>query len=299
MDKRTGWIYGLYDSENPTRVRYVGKTVSRLGVAGRVYQHKWAATKRALRVPSADWIRKIGPDRLSFLVLEEPPCREVDAREVHWIQEFRNRGMADLNILDGGDGVDAGYFSGEGNPKSALTWEIVRELRHRASKEYVSTTEEAVKYGVTPAALSKVLRNYSWYDPEYDPQGRKGVEFANSRPDRSGLVWRTVSDTEVEEMRRLYLTGRTIEEVMQSTGRPSTTVRRCLFEKYGSEESRRACVEARGPVQVRKPPVSASKRRDAVQRYHAGEGQAVLAKEFGVTQSAISYWVSRDKMETP
>src|SRR6478609_7048434 len=102
MENRIGWIYGLFDIEAPERIRYAGKTISRRGVADRVYHHVWGAKKLKVSVPSAYWIRKIGPGRVGYVVLEEVTSDKIDEAEIRWIRDLRSRGFADLNITEGG-----------------------------------------------------------------------------------------------------------------------------------------------------------------------------------------------------
>ena len=291
MDTRQGWIYGLFNTEDPGKIRYVGQTRSRRGVSDRLYHHIYDAISLQRPYPVQRWIRKRGRDSISVIVLEEVSVPELDDREIHWITHYRALGQADLNLLSGGTGMPSDAMSGECNPKATLTWDIVRSLRVEAQSKYVSPRQVAALYGMTSAAISKVLLNQSWFDPEYDPSLRVGHEKAETP------LWRALTDAEVEDVRQRYLSGVPITEIVRIYGVPRTTVTRCLFDLYGSEESRQACVVKRGPVRPRPPKISDSQKREAVSRYRAGESQGSIARDLGVTQGAISGWVTSGKLE--
>lgn len=297
MTERIGWIYGLFDTEEPNRIRYGGKTLSRRGVADRIYHHIWGARKLNKPIPSAHWIRKIGGDRVGYVILEETTSDLIDEAEIRWIAELRSRGMADLNVTSGGDGQTSEQVSGEKNPRSKLTWDIVRSLREAAATDYVSTSEIARAYGLTPAAVSKILRNANWYDPQYNPKARLTVSDTNQNAEEDELVWRTLTDSKVEELRHLYLSGVSVSEIVTLTSKPSTSVHRALFHKYGSEESRLACVAKRGPVRKMTKNTPDEVKASIVQRYRAGESQASLSRELGVSQATISLWVRHDRLK--
>lgn len=297
MEDRKAWIYALYDIENPSRLRYVGQTISRKGVADRVYHHKWAAQKLGRKYPSSCWIRKIGPERVGYLVLEETSRGEADRLEKRWIRELRSRGMADLNIMDGGLGAQDGKFAGDANPRARLNWDLVRSIREDAQGRYVSTHELSEKYGITPASFSKILRNATWYDPDYDPSKRQLIADANSSEDFGALVWRTVTDAQVEHMRALFLSGKNLTQISKLTGQPTTSVRRCIFDRYGSERTRLACIEKAPKRKPIPPKTSDDFKRAIVARYFAGESQGSLSKEIGVSQGTISNWVHDDRLK--
>lgn len=297
MKERIGWIYGLFDIEEPNRIRYGGKTLSRRGVADRVYHHLWGARKLNRPIPSAHWIRKIGKDRVGYVILEETTADLIDEAEIRWIAELRSRGMADLNVTDGGDGQTSEQVSGEKNPRAKLTWDTIRSIRETATTNYVSTSQIARTYELTPASVSKILRNANWYDPQYNPNTRLTVSDTNQSAEEEELVWRTLTDTKVEELRELYLSGVSVSEIVTLTGKPSTSVHRALFHKYGSEESRLACIAKRGSARKMTKNTPDEVKAAIVQRYRAGESQASLSRELGVSQPTISLWVHHDRLK--
>lgn len=282
-----GWVYGLFDKEEgEDRIRYVGQTRGR-DVRQRLYGHlHQARSDTPSSRPVISWIRSIGEDRVGHVILSQVPTQDLDKEEVWWIYDYRSRGLADLNVLDGGQGFSSNHTAGEKNSKARLTWELVRDLRSRAIREYVSVQETARKVGITPAALSKVLCNQTWYDPDYDPEQRISIKHHNENS--ADPVWRAVGNEVVEEMRGKYLSGTSVNRISVEYGIPKTTVFRCLFESYGSEETRRACCSKRGkPRDVRRR-IHESEREEILRLLSEGLLQRQVAERFGVSQTRIS-----------
>lgn len=289
-DSRVAWVYGLKE-KGSDKIRYVGKTVSRRGVKDRVYHHKWGAENRFKGVPSQRWIRKIGSDRVEFEILEETTEELAGVLERQWIRTLKLRGEADLNITEGGDGRTSRETSGELNPRSVFTWSQVRELRERAKKEYVCSEREARKMGVTRSAVDKILRNTSWVDPDYNPGDRITYRTLNEDPLSRETVYRRFSNKEVEDIRKKYLEGYTVDELAQEFETGGTTVRRILFEKYGSEESRNRCraereSRVRGKIPKENLPLILKLHRE-------GATYAEIARRFGVTPPTAKRYVER------
>jgi hypothetical protein len=282
-----GFIYGLFDSRDPDRIRYVGQTRNRLGVKDRVYHHRWDSANR-VSSPVRRWILEIGQEHLKYRILSCVPKDILDHEEVWHISERRSLGQADLNMLDGGQGFSDGGFPGGENGNSRLTEEIVRDLRTRAPREYVSTAKEAKRLGVTPSTISKVLKNRSWFDPGYDPEARVSVQDHNSRSS-GDLVWRSHSDSEIEDLRSRFLSGETLTEISRDTGTPVASVSRFLFHEYASETTRRECIRVR-TAKGRKPPrvLSGDDETEIRRLYATGTfTQKGLAILFEVPQSRV------------
>lgn len=287
----TGYIYGLYDTSDPSRIRYVGQT--RQALQDRIYGHLWgAASGRTLGYPSGCWILSIGADRLGVRVLEEPPLADLNKSESHWIREFKALGEADLNVAEGG-GVPEGHARGEHNPRARLTWDQVRFVRGLAVSRYVDRAQMARELGVTPAAVSKILLNKSWRDTSYDPSDLITVE---ERQRGEEPAWRTLSDSEVERARAIYLETGSVSTVRRVFNLSRTTAGRILFERYGSSESREKCVALRGPVT---PPrrLTPEERSEVLSLAQAGGmRQSEIASQFGISQSAVSHILKEGKL---
>lgn len=231
-------IYGLYDLREPERTRYVGKSSGRRGVKDRIYHHKWLSRKETSILPSSRWIRKIGEENLGYRILRTSTKYTLDVDEIQTIAHYRRAGQADLNILEGGGGRSAESLLGDLNPNATATWETVRYLRERASREYVSTVEAGKYLGINSAAASKVLRNATWVDDDYDPNLRVRAPEGSS-------PWRSTPDKDVEGMRLDYLSGMKLSEVSRKWGRPLSTINRLVLQKHGSAESLKLCLEER------------------------------------------------------
>lgn len=295
MTGRTGWIYALYHVDDPDRIRYVGKTVSRRGVKDRVYHHKYDAQKYQNTYPSQAWIRKHGPEKISFKVLETAVENELNDLEIQWIAMLRELGQADLNALPGGEGVTSEMTSGEKNPKSRMTWARVREIRKEASTRYVPTIEVSEEFGVQWAAASKMLRNDSWYDPDYDPGLRITPVQNNSTGSQEDLTYNRRFSTEmVEEIRQKYLSGVSTSQLCSMYGTGTTSICRVLFRSYGSEESRLACVKFK-KSRVRGK-LTQDQRDEIVRKVSEGRSKESVAREYGVSPATITYHVRHAKI---
>ena len=288
MSARIGWVYGLFDKHAPGHIRYSGKTKDSRGVEARIYLHLWGSRpgNRSGCPEVSRWIQKIGEDRVGYRILEEVPEKYLDEAEVTWIAELRSRGQSDLNVMDGGQGVSSSAVRAEKNPNRKLTWGDVRNIRRAASERPLNRAETAEEYGVTPAAVSKIILNRTWYDPDYDPERRS--------PSPGGR--RSFTDEEVETIREEYLSGSSISEIRDMFEIPHTSARRILFDRYGSEETRAACRAKRGPKQPRAQ-ISEEKWRNILDRHARGESQDSLSREFGVSQAAISDRYRADRLD--
>lgn len=296
MSPRIGWIYGLYHVDKPDKIRYVGKTVSRRGVKDRVYHHKYDAVKYQNKYPSQRWIRKHGPEKISFRILEEVPSDRINEAEIRWIEELRGRGDADLNVLPGGEGLTSEMVAGEKNPKSRMTWKRVREIRAEAALRYVPTMEVTEEFGVGWAAASKMLRNDSWYDPGYNPDLRITPLQNNATGSREDLTYNRRFSTEmVEEIRQKYLSGVPTSQLCSTYGTGTTSIYRVLFRSYGSEESRLACVKFK-KSRVRGK-LTQEQRDEIVRKVSEGRSKESVAREYGVTSHTVEYHLQRAKIE--
>lgn len=72
-----------------------------------------------------------------------------------------------------------------------LTWDDVRAIRALFTAGQPSTTTRAVAaaYGVSQAAVSKIIQNRSWRDPEYIPVS---IGYRGEANGRAKLDWATV-----------------------------------------------------------------------------------------------------------
>lgn len=187
--------------------------------------------------------------------------------------------------------------SGEKNPRSKLTWEEVRKIRAKASREYCDRKALSEEFGVTEIALSKVLTGRTWKDPLFNPGDVISAHDYNRDGSTQKPVWRSLTNRQVDDLRLRYLAGSTLSELKKDTGLPSTSLSRYLFLKYGTDEIRKKCVQKRGKVKHPNPQVLQHRKDEAVARWRAGESQSKIAQEYGVSQTTVSNWAkSRDKL---
>jgi len=281
---QTGFIYGLYDVRDSKKtVRYVGQTRQKRGVTMRIYGH--VHDSKTPVYPVSHWISAIKPENLSYITLSQPQVEDLDADEIWFIAKYRSMGQADLNVAEGGQGLTSKRAQGENNPKAKLTQLLVDRFRELSKTEYVSTVKLAEQLGVTSITVSKFLTNYTWYDADYDPSKRKTVSDTNKT---DALVWRSLTDDQVNNLRREYLDGVPGAKLSKKYNIPATSRSRYLFEKYGDEELRLKCVAVRPPVVNRSNKVTPEERIEILKRYESGEKQKDIARDYGITQSGVS-----------
>lgn len=204
-------VYGLFDTETPERIRYVGRTIRSARV--RLGAHWRDAKVEKNQNPIHRWMRKYlqSPERVGIRVLEECSSKdEVNRAEIRWIAEYRRRGQADLNLLDGGQGTLGQKWTpeirekrmpivprGEGHYFAKLTSEAVKELREWRTKHWRSNKSIAEEWGMSPATIAEMLNNQTWYDPDFDPSKLKKWSPRGGRAPNSKLTW-----DQVNELRR-------------------------------------------------------------------------------------------------
>lgn len=199
MNSSYGVVYHVTHPDEPTRVRYVGKT---RGTVRRREQGHWSDTNRPRRNSRfQNWLIKHRGERGKILftpVIECDSPDELNQAEIEEISRLREIGQADLNITSGGDGglglpwTDtakaklSATLSGSGSWKAQFSWEEVRQIRSRYLAGATRRALVADHPRVTASTMQKILRNHTWKDPNYFPPGdeerRKRRDFvANSR----------------------------------------------------------------------------------------------------------------------
>ena len=73
----------------------------------------------------------------------------------------------------GGPGIPRPSMQGEGHPSAALTWDKVRSIRQEYTAGNGTYQSLAEKYNMSPMAISNVVRNLNWHDPDYTPKLRR------------------------------------------------------------------------------------------------------------------------------
>lgn len=177
-----GVIYGIFDTDSPERIRYVGLTTN--NIAARMRNHWTFARTGRGKTRIYCWLRKRidTPYRVGIREIDRPKEGEtLQDAEIRVIREFRGLGMADLNISDGGNGglghvkspevrkALSDKYRASGGPSAVLNWETVREIRRGRTERYSPADEVGNRVGVNRTAIDRILRNQLWYDPEFDP----------------------------------------------------------------------------------------------------------------------------------
>lgn len=223
---KPGIVYVVTDAREPDRVRYVGRTVQGLEV--RKYKH-WSDSKKNFTA-FPNWLRSRA-DRPEDVIFTEISWHhnvpELNKAEIQAIAYYRSIGQADLNLTDGGDGSSPGEWSeerkrnhfnsvprGDDHVWRKLTRAEVDSIRARAMKEYVSVTEIANTYGISVATASEMLRNETWFDPEYSQDMIKKRGFAGDEARNRKLTSEKVR--EIRELRQK--TYRTNDEIGKEYG---------------------------------------------------------------------------------
>jgi group I intron endonuclease len=95
------FIYGIYDSEEPQLIRYVGKTKKK--IQERLNQHIYLS-KRKVKRPLYLWIKKLLDDgkKPEVVLIEETDDKEWVEKEIFWIRFYRKNEKL-LNLSDGGE----------------------------------------------------------------------------------------------------------------------------------------------------------------------------------------------------
>src|SRR5438309_4820804 len=91
------------------------------------------------------------------------------------------------------------YLKGEGNPKAKLTWKKVQEIRALYDTKQKTQPELSQIYNVRQAAISKIILNKTWIDPNRvtPVKQNRGENHPFSKLTRE----------EVVSIRELYATG--------------------------------------------------------------------------------------------
>lgn len=178
---------------------YVGK-----GSGNRVYDHEREA-KRGHQCHKCSVIRKIwrsGSEVVRYTVFETDDEQAAFDHERELIALYGRDSLA--NKSDGGEGPTG--MNGELSPVARFTWVQVRDMRARYSAGGITADVLAAEYETHQTCVSKIVRNETWYDPEYTPpDDRKKLNRASFRGDRNGLARLTWED--IRAIRARYMAG--------------------------------------------------------------------------------------------
>ena len=301
---RPGIVYVVTDVREPARVRYVGRTIQPLDK--RVWSH-WRQARTGPRVAFQNWLLKRieNPETVRFTILSSHPnLAETDEAEITAIARFRAQGMADLNVLDGGQGATGGTWTedrrsvqmavvprGERHYLSKLTWDEVRGIRDLRQREWVSSRELAEKYGVSTSQITSILRNKEWVDDDFDPS--LVVRRVRSG---EGAYHRSLDWASVRSLRDIA-TARYVSpyELASRFGTSQPNVRDILANKTWVDAGFDPSRVVRRPTDY--APTDPPKRQTRLtqdqviamrHRFRAGASLKELATEYGVIPNSVS-----------
>ena len=242
---KPGVVYVVVDKREPDRVRYVGRTVQDLSL--RVRDH-WRGSDK---LPGAfpNWLKSRQHRKEDVLFKVEsfhPSVDELNEAEIEAIRHYRGIDQADLNMTDGGDGAVGLQWTdrrkethnrrvrrGEEHYNHKLTWDNVRAIREEASESTVKSTRLSEKYGVSVATVTEVLRNETWFDPNYNPQNWKKTPYSGETARNARLTKEQVSSIRKTRQER-YIPAR---EMSQEYGVSKDMIQRILAGKNWVDEN--------------------------------------------------------------
>lgn len=229
-------LYGVFHPRAPQECLYVGITSGLLHV--RQNAHWNAALTGKTNGPFPNWMRTYRGERdvVEFIALHEYPTREEALEaEVALIAGLRIIGQARLNQADGGEGQTPGFkhsdeskrkmsYPGEKNPGAKLTWAGVRDMRARASKEYVPVARLATEFGVAQTLIRRVLAGEAWTDETYDPSGWVPKFRMTPMEDITRIRELRAEGARTRELARMFnVSESTVRTAIRGTSRPDDT----------------------------------------------------------------------------
>lgn len=181
-DDRTNTIYGLEATDEPGRIRYVGKTIGLIGC--RLTRHRYDCKRPGYTSPACLWIADTlarGQDIRAVVLQTEAS----DEDEAVWIAHYRHKDGGLLNAYSGGASgftLDAAgrermsaamkrvvaaaggcpFNRGEGGGKSRLKEAQVHEIRSEYAAGGTSFRRLAARFGVSAPSVRAVVKRISW-----------------------------------------------------------------------------------------------------------------------------------------
>lgn len=302
LQPRAGLVYTVSDVSDPERVRYVGRTIQDL--PQRIRDH-WAQLRYGRRAAFQNWLAKRNPEDVVFAVFStHDNLYETDEAEKKAIAYFRDMGMADLNIKDGGQGGTGGPWTnerrerqmvtvprGDSHCHSKLTEVSVREIRELRTREWVNSAELAEKYGVSKSQITSVLRNKEWVDVGFDPSTVVKVSRKAENAYHRTLTWEKVRRIREHAQQEYVSTYKlaSIYETSQPNIRdilanriwvdadfiPENVQKRPSGFKDKSTASRRVCLTEKDVIEMRA-------------RFNSGETLKSLSAHYGIVPNSVS-----------
>jgi hypothetical protein len=180
--------------------------------------------------------------------------------------------------------IDPNYTPPDFGYVSPLTKEFVKEIRDKFGSRESTVYELAKEYGVGRNAITKIIENTTWYDPEYVKPPRKSAEVTS-------LDIHTVN-----QIRSEYRTGKYKQsELGDKYGLGQGSISRLLTNKawydpeYDPNERIVKTFNQKYYTPVEKKEVSETTIKEIRDKYTSGlYTKVILAKEYGLGQTHLS-----------
>lgn len=156
-------VYGLFDKSEPNRIRYVGLTTK--GINARFAGHWSQAQNTKRKLPVLLWIRKREKSELGICLIEwADNVEHLKQLEIFHIAQYRELGMADLNLTDGGEALNGRIPSEEWRAKHSARMMGSQNPMHGIKRPEVSQRNSDLKKGWKPPIV--------WYHNKYHVRGQ-------------------------------------------------------------------------------------------------------------------------------
>lgn len=190
------YIYGLFDVAEPDRIRYVGKTIATL--RKRMTGHWGAARHNGYSRPIGKWLQKRSPSEVGIVeICRAENLQDLDLLEIEQIAFYRSKGMADLNILDGGGGGTGFKHSEEYKAKLSVartgmkfSSESKKKMSDSAKEKFAQNPELGKLHGQKVAKLSE--KDVTEIRSRFQ-SGESRFSIAEDYPVSPGNIWMIVS----------------------------------------------------------------------------------------------------------
>jgi len=185
-------IYKITKKENGKA--YIGQSND---IQRRISEHQ---NKTDLAIDRA--IRKYGIDAFTYETIEECSLKELDEKEIYWIEYYNTYKGFGYNCNPGG-----GDSRGENNGRTNLTNKDVEYIRdcynqHKRRKEIYELFKDRISFG----AFASIWDGTTWKDIRSEVYTKENKEYYMYQATNGGASEMAVlTDEEVMECRRRYV----------------------------------------------------------------------------------------------
>ena len=181
---RKFYIYGIYDKEEPEHILYVGQHVY-----NNINDSYMGSGKNLLA-----YYKMFGKNNFSKIILEsEIDIENIGNKEKEYIQYYKNKGQAELNILNGSNTTLSPRFL-------MLPSEDIEDYKKRRKKEYNKLNSEKIK-------IQNKIRIERWMLKNKEHKKNKDKEYYylhKEKINETGKKFRKNHKEEVSEYSKKY-----------------------------------------------------------------------------------------------